>query len=310
MNHAQDPDTIFDPRQSRTQHPDHLTRFIFEDHDIRGEMVQLQQSWQEILGHHDYPPVIRRYLGEMLVATTLLAATLKLDGSLSVQCTGRGALNLLLTECRSDLSIRGIAKYQAAQIKTLQQQAHTPGLSKLLTDGAVVITIEQKNGQRYQGIVPLEGNSIAQILENHLLRSEQLKTRLYLACDETNAAGMLLQELPTKRQQEQIWSDLDACFLSLSTEEILRESPQNLIYQLFHEYEIRLFDPNPIRFRCSCSREKVSQMLLSLNFQEAKNMIEQSEYIDVGCEFCGKQYRFDELDITELFTAVQKPTYH
>ncbi len=291
---------------------DQLKRFIFEKLDIRGEIVQLGESWQQILSTHEYPPLIRQYLGEMMVATTLLAATLKIDGSLTIQASGRGALNLMLTECRSDLSIRAIAKYNSNAVDEFNKYAGEleRDLPRFLKDGTLVITIEQKNGQRYQGIVAIKGQTIAEMLEHHLLQSEQLKTRLFLSAGDQVAAGLLLQELPANKNRQQDWQELEALLNTLTDKEIQTLDAQTIIHRLFHQHDVRQFEPNPVSFRCNCSRERVSQMLLSLDYQQAREMIEQSEFIEVGCEFCNRQYRFDELDITELFTRHQKPTYH
>jgi len=300
---------------------DKLQRFLFEDKDIRGETVQLDESWTKILSHHEYPPIIQQYLGEMMAATVLLAATLKIEGSLSIQASGNGKINLLITECRNNLSIRAIAKYNKKEFTQDEQQfkqhsnqqaEETADLSTLLAKGSLVITIEQTNGQRYQGIVQIKGNSIATMLENHLLQSEQLKTKIFLASSSHKSAGLLLQELP--HQDEAIhnedWNEMSLLADTLTQNEILSLDGKEITYRLFNEYDIRQFDPEPVQFECTCSQEKVSKMLLSLDYQEAKNIIHQSEFIEVACEFCNQQYRFDELDISEIFSEQQKPTLH
>ena len=296
---------------------DNLQRFLFEDCDVRGEIVQLDNSWQEILSNHNYPPLIQQYLGELMAAAVLLAATLKIDGSLSIQASGNGLLNLLIAECRNDLSIRAIAKYNKQKLEVINNNTKNagteqlPDLSTLLSGGSLIITIEQNKGQRYQGIVAIEGDSISTMLENHLLKSEQLKTKISLACDNNKATGLLIQELPHQKETHlQQWEELSLLVNTLTAEELLTLKPAKLIYRLFNQYDIRQFNPEPVRFKCSCSQKKVSNMLLSLDYQEAKNMIQQSEYIEVSCEFCNKMYRFNELDITEIFSSQDKPTYH
>jgi molecular chaperone Hsp33 len=295
---------------------DIIQRYLFEEHDVRGEIVQLEKSWQAILANHDYPAIIQHYLGEIVAATVLLAATLKIDGSLSIQVSGNGIINLMVAECRNDLSIRAIAKYNHKKLKQLDQKVIenklTSGseLSALLSGGNLVITIEQNKGQRYQGIVALQGNSIAEILENHLLQSEQLRTKIVLACNDTISTGLLLQELPQQMEKRHQWDELALLANTLTEDELLALEAREIIHRLFNEYNIRVFDPQAIKFKCSCSQQKVSNMLLSLDYKEAKDIIHQSEFIEVNCEFCNKVYRFDELDITEIFSAKHKPTIH
>jgi len=296
---------------------DKLQRFLFEDYDVRGEIVQLDNSWQEILSNHNYPPLIEHYLGEIMTAAALLAATLKIDGSLSIQASGNGLLNLLVAECRNDLSIRAIAKYNEQKLEDFSNQLEQnetnqfSNFSTLLANGSLIITIEQNKGQRYQGVVAIEGDSISRMLENHLMKSEQLRTKIMLACDKNKAAGILLQELPHQSEQHmQQWEELSLLVDTLSTEELLTLESEKIIYSLFNEHDIRQFNPEQVRFNCTCSHQKVSNMLLSLDYQEAKSMIQQSEYIEVSCEFCNKMYRFDEIDITKIFSHQEKPTYH
>jgi len=300
---------------------DKLQRFLFEDCDVRGEIVQLDNSWKEILSNHSYPPIIQLYLGEIMAAAVLLAATLKIDGSLSIQASGNGLLNLLIAECRNDLSVRAIAKYNKKKLAALDTMSDTKGkqtetnplmdLSTLLTDGSLIITIEQNKGQRYQGIVAIKGDSISAMLENHLMQSEQLKTKIMLACDKNKATGILIQELPHQNETHiQQWEELSLLVNTLTKNELLTLDSNKIIYRLFNQYDIRQFTPELVKFKCTCSHQKVSNMLLSLDYQEAKNMIHQSEYIEVSCEFCNKMYRFNELDITEIFSSQEKPTYH
>ncbi len=296
---------------------DKLQRFLFEDIDIRGEIVQLDNSWLDILSNHDYPSIIENYLGEMMAATVLLAATLKIDGSLSIQASGNGILNLLITECRNNLTIRAIAKYQQQQLtERLSNNQETIDLKDLLGNGSLIITIEQKNGQRYQGIVAIEGNSIATMLEKHLLQSEQLKTRIVLACTpqqqgNPQTAGLLLQELPHQNEEhQQQWNEVSLLAETLTPDELLSQSSEKMIHLLFNEYDIRQFPAEEVSFECTCSQQKVSNMLLSLDYKEAQEIIHQSEFIEVACEFCHHLYRFDELDINKIFSKTHKPTLH
>lgn len=274
---------------------DSLQRFLFQHADIRGELVQLTQTWQTILSHKDYPPLIRQYLGELMTASVLLAATLKLDGSLTIQATGNGVLNLLVAECRDDLSVRCVAKHHP-------EIPENAGLKELLGEGSLAITIDQKKGKNYQGIVNLEGNSVSQLLENYLQSSEQLNTKIWLAASEQGTAGLLLQELPTQSgDYEEDWERVNALASTITEEELLNLEANEVLYRLFHEEQVQVFEPNQVSFKCNCSQAKVVSMLRSLSQAEAYQLMKEEGFIEVNCEFCGKNYRFDEMALAELY---------
>jgi len=278
---------------------DSLQRFLFQKADIRGEVVRLTESWQTILAHKNYPPLIRSYLGEIMTASVLLAATLKLDGSLTVQATGNGHLNLLVAECKDDLSVRCVAKHSA----DIPEQA---SLRELLGEGSLAITIEQNNGQSYQGVVNIKGDSIAQLLENYLQSSEQLNTRIWLAAGVESSGGLLLQELPSQQGNiDEDWERFNALASTIKDDELLNLPPEEIIYRLFHEEQVQIFQPNPVQFKCNCSHAKVTGMLRSLNQDEALEIMKEEGFIEVNCEFCGKNYRFDEMDLAEIYRPKQ-----
>jgi len=289
---------------------DFLQRFIFEQDNIRGEYVRLDDSWMDILHNQRHPPLVEHYLAQMMSATVLLAAIIKIDGSISIQASGDGLLNLFLTECRRDLSIRAIAKYN--QEKLNDYLSRTPpdeqaGFDRLFNHGTMVITVQQQNGHRYQGIVDMQGDDLAHILENHLAVSEQIKTRLFLTHEDTHSAGLLLQEMPSQQHKTSQWDEISLLAGTVKNEEMLDLELPELLKRLFHEHDIRLFEAQAIHFSCTCSQEKVSRMLLSLDYQEAQEIVEKSEYLEVACEFCGKTYRFDEMAIAEIFSPKQNP---
>lgn len=277
-------------------HPDSLLRFMFEHAPIRGERVHLDASWRNVLELHDYPPPLRRMMGELCAAAVLLAATLKLDGSLILQIQGRGAVRLLVVECTGDLKLRATAKWDGEIAGSLRE---------LVGDGRFVITLAPKNGnQAYQGIVALEGDSVAEILQNYLTRSEQLETRLWLTADDAGAAGMLLQKLPEQQDNDaDAWTRIVQLASTVQRDELMNLPTETLLHRLYHEEDVRLFDPQPVCFSCTCSRDSVAQMLRMLGTEEVADILSEREVVEVHCEFCNRRYAFDAVDAAVLFTA-------
>lgn len=281
---------------------DKLHRFLFDKANIRGEIALLNDAWQTMLSNHEYPEVIRQHLGEVVAASVLLSATLKFEGSMTIQASGDGALNLMVVECRNDFGVRGVAKYHEPF-----PQEHD--LKTLLGAGTLVITIEQaKTNERYQGIVALEGDSIAEFLEGYLMRSEQLETRIFLAADDQAVGGLLLQQLPGQRDDDDSWDRITHLGSTIKTAELLGLDAREILHRLYHEEDVRLFDSEPIHFECSCSREKVTNMLRSISHQEAADIIQEQGKIAVDCEFCAKTYQFDEIDIAEIYSEHSQPS--
>lgn len=287
--------------------PDALQRFMFENAPVRGELVHLENSWRSVLDRHNYPDVLRNLMGELCAAAVLLAATLKLQGSLVMQIQGKEKIRLVIVECTGDLQLRATAKWSG----DLAQG----GLAELVGDGLFTITLDPKDGkQAYQGIVALDGGSVAEILQNYMTRSEQLETRLWLAADGQCAAGMLLQRLPEHSDQagrpEQpgrlepdadAWQRATLLADTLKPEELLYGSAQTLIHRLYHEEDIRLFDAQPVAFSCSCSFHNVAQMLKMLGRDEVHNILEERDIVEVHCEFCNQRYEFDRVDAEMIF---------
>ncbi|MBU3903450.1 MAG: Hsp33 family molecular chaperone HslO [Gammaproteobacteria bacterium] len=266
---------------------------------LRGEIVRLDDVWQHVIDRHDYPPVLRDMMGELCVAAVLLAATLKLDGSMVLQVHGKGAVKLLVVECSGDLELRATAKWEG----DLTQGR----LQDLVGDGRFVITLDPKDGgQAYQGIVPLEGDSIADILQGYMTRSEQLETRLWLAADGTSAGGMLLQKLPEQGEtdDEDAWGRATKLADTLKPEELLDLPAAELVHRLYHEEDIRMFEAQPVVFRCTCSRENVANMLRMIGREEVDEILAEREEIEVHCEFCNERYVFDKVDADAVFAEV------
>lgn len=275
---------------------DSLQRFIFENAQIRGERVHLDASWRTVLENHNYPPVLREMMGELTAAAVLLAATLKLDGSLVLQIQGSGAIKLLVVECGGDLKLRATAKWDG--------ELHG-SLNELVGDGLFVITLAQKDDKpAYQSIVSLEGQSVAEILQNYMTRSEQLDTRLWLTADEHSAAGMLLQKLPEQIASDDAWSRVTQLAETVRADELMQLPTETLLYRLFHEEYLRLFDVQPVSFNCTCTRDNVARMLMILGQNEVDSILTERQAIEVHCEFCNHRYEFDKVDAAQLFTVI------
>jgi molecular chaperone Hsp33 len=276
-------------------HQDTLRRFLFEHAPIRGELVHLDRTWRSVIDRHNYPDVLRDLMGELCAAAMLLAATLKLQGSLVLQIHGKGAVKLLVVECTGNLELRATAKWEG-------ELAHGT-LKSLVGDGRFVITLDPKDGnQAYQGIVALEGDSVAAILQNYMTRSEQLDTRLWLAADGQCAAGMLLQKLPDQKgQDEDAWERAQQLAATLTAPELLALPADELIHRLYHEEDIRLFEPQSVAFNCTCSRDNVARMLKMLGREEVSEILAERGDIEVFCEFCNERYLFDAIDAEAVF---------
>ena len=286
---------------------DESHRFLFEEADIRGESVRLGAAYREILAIHQYAPGVSRLLGEFLAAAVLLSNNLKFEGRLILQARSAGQVPLLMAECDHTLGVRGIA--QGAEEATASDNAH------LLTDGQLVITIDPDKGQRYQGIVPMEGASLAASIDAYFEQSEQLKTRLWLAADGERAGGLLLQQLPAQlvekpESRADQWQH--ACTLAETVEEqeLLTLDTANLLGRLYHEDALRLFDATPVRFQCTCSRERTLGALSTIDPAEIEDILAEMGAVTMDCEFCQTRYIFERGDLTDLPGVDQSKTLH
>ncbi len=282
---------------------DVLHRFLLERAGVRGALVRLGPAWREVATRIDYPVTLRSLLGEALVASALLTANIKLDGELSVQLKSVGALRLLFTECTDQGRLRGLARWDAPLPEPLSLDE--------LPQAVMAITIGNvERGQRYQGLVELRAVNLAGVLENYFARSEQLPARLLLAADGEHAVGLMLQKLPDEGghgavQDDDAWTRVMHLTATLGAAELLATEPDQLLYRLYHEESVRLFDPRPLAFGCSCSRERVAAMLRSLGREEVETtLVEQGGRIEVHCEFCAQCYEFDRIDAEQLLRGV------
>ena len=288
-------------------HGDTSLRCLFEDADIRGETVHLDAAYRDILSIHEYAPGVNRLLGEFLAAAVLLSTNLKYEGRLILQVRSEGQIPLLMVECDHLLQVRAIARGA--------QEATSDNNAQLLTNGQLAITIDPSNGQRYQGIVPLVEDSLAHSLDAYFEQSEQLKSRLWLAADGERAAGLLLQQLPPQVTQDdterlQQWEHACSLAATVRDEELLQLSAEDLLYRLYHEDTVRVFQPAPVTFRCSCSRERTRNALASLDPGEVEELLEELGSITMDCEFCNQQYRFTREDLGDVLQGGESRTLH
>jgi molecular chaperone Hsp33 len=274
---------------------DQLSRFIFENTAIRGEFVRLESTWQTVLDRHEYPPVLRTLLGELMAAAALLSATLKFNGSLILQIQGNGPISLLVVECTHEMTMRATAKWD--------ESLPSSNIAELVGNGLCVITLVPQDGsQSYQGIVPLEGHSVAEIISAYMVRSEQLETSLWLAVSETHAAGMLLQKLPDQPEQDaDAWDRTTHLASTVKPQELLTLDTRTLLTRLFNEEDIRLFDPQDVSFHCSCTKTGVAGVLRMLGKDEIADLLGERGMIEVHCEFCNQRYEFDQIDAEQIF---------
>lgn len=273
---------------------DTLRRFMLERAQARGEWLHLDQSWQEILGRSDYPAFVKTVLGEALTASMLLAATIKHDGALTLQIRGDGPIHLLVMQATAQGTVRGVAHWNRETSGTT--------LPELFGEAQLAITLESRHSsERYQSMIPMEGKSLSAALEAYFTRSEQLPTRLWLMSNDTAAAGILLQRLPQEQANEEDWQRISLLLDTLTHAELAHLEPEELLYRLFHEEEVRLFDAQDICFHCGCSRERVETMLRSLGQTEAEAVLEEQGKIEIICEFCNANYTLDAIDAGLLF---------
>ncbi len=285
--------------QTQINHADIRTRFIFDDMPVRGLHVRLENVWKHIVGQKHYPPAIRRALGELLAAGALLSGNLKTDGTLIVQVQGQGRLKMLVVEATSDQTVRATARWdETADINDDES------LTDLLGGNSVfVLTLQPKDAEPWQGVVPLEGGSIAQMLINYTKRSEQLDTQIVLASSDDACGGLLVQRLPETEPDAASWEHVGTLVQTLTPEELTGLDAQHVLYRLFHETPPRVFDPENIEFACTCSRGKVSDMLLMLGGEEVGGVVAEQGSIQIDCDFCHAKYVFDETDVNALFGA-------
>lgn len=284
--------------QQDAHQADHLQRFIFDNAAIRGEWLQLKDTWQTVKNQRDYPPAVAALLGEMLAAASLLAETVKMDGRLVLQCRTNGPVSLLMVECTSDNTLRGLANWTGEIDNAMSMQ-------QLLGDGTLAITIENVDAkQPYQGVVSVQGESIAEMLEMYFVQSEQLKTRIWLSTDDNTAAGLMLQQLPEQDpvQHDEDWTRISYLASTVTHDEMLGLDAITLLTRLFNEETVRLLSATMLEFACTCSRQRVADTIKLLGLEEAEGIIRERGFVELACEFCNTHYQFDPVDVAALFS--------
>lgn len=276
---------------------DQLHRYLFENYAVRGELVTVSETWKQILENHSYPQPVKTILGELLVATSLLTATLKFAGDITVQLQGDGPMSLAVINGNNRQQMRGVARVQG-------DVADDADLKALVGNGYLVITITPEEGERYQGVVGLEGDTLAACLEDYFLRSEQLPTRLFIRTGDVDgtaaAGGMLLQVLPAQETQTVDFEHLATLTETIKAEELLTLPAQDVLWRLYHEEEVTLYDPQDVEFKCTCSRERCADALKTLPDEEVDSIIAEEGEIDMHCDYCGNHYLFNAMDIAEI----------
>ncbi len=281
-------------------------RFLLPTAGVRGVAVQLQDTWQAMAERASYPRAVAELLGEAAAAAALFTGHAKVDGRVSVQLRGQGALRTLFAECTAAGTLRGIAQLDEGVLDG-SMPPPSRDLRKLGPDSLLAITIENpalgnREPMRYQGLVEIDAESLDEAFQGYFRQSEQLPTRLLLACDGQRAAGFMLQALPNDQGDSDGWTRIGALFDTLDTSELLALPPAEVVHRLFHEEAPELLREQPLRFGCSCSRERVGAMLVSLGHDEAQAAVVAGDgQARVRCEFCGQDYGFDQGQLAILF---------
>jgi molecular chaperone Hsp33 len=281
-------------------HHDQLVRFLFQQKDVRGEVVQVQDSLAQMLQNHNYPQPIKQLLAELVAATSLLTATIKFEGQIAVQIQGDGPVRFVAVNGNHKQEFRGMVRLQ----KEIQQD----DFKALIGNGHMLVTITPDQGERYQGIIPLVGDKLSDALEAYFAQSEQLPTRIYLATDinteQSKAAGLLLQVLPVDADKAKLdFADITTLSDTITTDELLSLESETLLYRLFHQEVVEVFPAQPVRFVCGCSREKCESAIMSLGKDIVEEHIAEGK-LDITCDYCNTTYHFDTpalLDISRAF---------
>lgn len=286
---------------------DTVQRFVFERHDIRGELVNLSDSFRELLANKVYPAPVENLLGQFLVASVLLSTTIKFKGRLVLQARSNGSVPLIMAECSSDRFIRGIARYDEALL--------AEGINPLLGEGTLAITIEREKGEPYQGIVPLESDDLASCLQNYFSRSEQLDSRFVLASGDETCSGFMLQQLPAQLDmnpttREDNWNTVTRLAQTLTNDELLELENDRLLIRLFNHYPLRMFPLQQIEHRCTCTRQRTAEALFAIGRDEVMSIVAEQGRVEINCEFCSKQYDFEPDELETMFANPGDTSMH
>ena len=277
-----------------------LNRYLFDELHVRGELVQLTNTYQNIIADHNYPPAVQALLGELVAATCLLTATLKFEGEIAIQLQGDGPVSYLAVNGSNEQKMRAIARLN-------DESTQAEGLLALIGKANMVITIRPKDGEAYQGVVAVEKETLAECFAHYFEVSEQIPTKLWLFhnAEEQKIAGCLVQLLPDgddKQKQEDDFEHLCQITQTIKADELFSLDAQTILYRLYHQESVRLFDPQPVQFKCSCSEEKCMTAISQLDANELKSIIAEKGDVSMTCDYCYSTYSFDELKLAHLLT--------
>jgi molecular chaperone Hsp33 len=300
--------------------PNEVRRFIVENQPVRGYWVDLEHAWQALRAHQEYPAAVRDLLGEAVSAAVLLAATLKFEGTLTLQLESQGHVRLLVAQCTHDYRVRAVARLSEAEAEAGADHAHSTFRQLVGQHGRVLVTVEAAEREmRYQGIVPLSGDSLSDCLEEYFASSEQLPTRVRLAADDRRAVGLLVQKLPERGGEQpdresaaaHAWMAAERGIESVQPAELVGATLQTVLASRFGAQDLRVFKGAPVEFACRCSEARVAGVLKTLGVDEVRDVLREQGAVEVTCEFCQRPYRFDAFAIEQLFApeTPSGPTY-
>lgn len=276
-----------------THYPtDKLLRYTFLEQDVRGELVQLSTSYQRMILGHDYPAPVQRLLGELMAAASLLTATLKFEGHISIQIQGDGPVNFVAVNGSHHQELRGIARVRSEIADDMNDLRTLMGAKAVM-----VITLTPLEGERYQGVVSADNLSIAGVVEDYFMQSEQLRTRIWLFADGEHAAGMMLQVMPAAGTTLEAFEHLEHLTDTISAVELFTLPGEQVLHRLYHEEHVELYPAQPVSFKCGCSREGTLEALASVSPEELREIIAEEGAVVMTCDYCQTQYRFTESDL-------------
>ena len=273
---------------------DFIQRFLFDNYNIRGEFVRLEKSYQAIIEQHNYPPVISELVGQSLMTAVLLTETMKFNGQMTLQLQSDGPVSLLVAQCNHKRHIRALAKWR--------KDVEPINIKSALGKGNIMITVEYDDKVNpYQSIIPLEHKNVSDAVANYFICSEQLPTKFVLACDNNNAAGIMLQVMPGDVDND-LWHEITALANTLTQSELLDLGVETILQRLFHEHDVRLFDKEEVTFRCKCTIQRMERAIITIGEEEANDILKTSKEIMITCDFCNSQFGFNKNQVTEIFS--------
>jgi len=287
------------------QDHDQIQRFLIQGTPIRGQLISLDASYREVLKRVDVKGRSAEILGEALAAICLLAATIKMDGKITLQIRGDGDLNMLVAQATSERTLRGL-------IRGHIDLNDTRDLKEIFNSDHIVLSIETGNANPHQGIVPLNGGNISSALKAYFIQSEQLPTQLWLVSSDAGVSGLLLQQMPESKNdkasskptmENDDWVRVQLLADTIKQDELLKLSSIDLLHRLFHQDDVQLFDAEPVRFDCSCSKKRTTAMIKSVGKQEIDELLTERDNVEITCEFCNQTYVFDRVDVAEIFAT-------